>query len=337
MPLVKKSFWRPEDTEFVYRKLLEVRKNELVAREVLPLNTEAPSFSHTYTVENLEETGQAQIVESGNNSDDLPFVGEQGGSVTGKLFIIQAGMKITQDDLDSASARREMGKGNPYPVSEKRLNGARRFIAENENRISFHGLKTKDGKKIIKHGLFNFPGVSVSGVSAIGTLNSPNGDEEKRLLSNMTPIEKLKTFLGAKKDLEKSGKFKAKVCLLSDEDYLDLLMPYSDSETITTLDWLLSKKDILFPGGFVRTQDLNPSIVKFKGTGNNLLGGFVVMENTSDVVELIEAQELNIVTEPMKEIEGYMRIKAYEKIGGVHVHRPEGIIVKTGTSRQVNA
>jgi len=337
MPLTKKAFWRPEDTEFVFRKILEVRKNELVAREILPLNTETPAFSHSYTVEYLEETGSARVTESGNNADDLTFVGEQGGAVTGKLFNIDAGLKVTQDDLDSAAARREMGKGNSYPVSEKRLNGARRFISEQENKICFHGMKSKDEKKIVKHGLFNWPGVSVTPVAPIGTLNSPGNDEEKRLLSNMTTIQKLTTFLTAKKDLEKSGKYKAKICLISDEDFLELLMPFSESETITTLDWLMSKKDILFPGGFVRTQDLNPGVLKKKGNGNNLLGGFVLMENTADVVELIEARELDVVTEPMKEIEGYMRMKAFEKIGGVHVNRPEGILVRTGTSRLVVA
>ncbi|MCH1911052.1 hypothetical protein L9Z17_03350 [Leptospira noguchii] len=44
------------------------------------------------------------------------------------MLVIEAGFRITQDDLDAAEARRQSGKGSEYPVSEKRLNGTRRYI-----------------------------------------------------------------------------------------------------------------------------------------------------------------------------------------------------------------
>lgn len=330
MPITTRNIWRKEDFEYVKKGILTPREDELVARQVFPIDNETPSFAHTYTIEQMRETGEAQVVESGSESGDIPFVGEVGSAENGKLFIIRTGIRVTQDDIDAAASRRTLGKGNPYPVKEKRVDGARKFISEQENKMCFHGL-IKAGK-VIKPGLLNWPGIIIEPVPASGTLNSASTNPQKRSWINKTPEQKLKDLLHAKKILERKGKYKAQICLISDEDWQELLQPYSESSTHSTLDWIAdkNKSDAIFPKGFIRTSDLNGEIATFK-LDSLLAGGFCVLEDTADVVEMIVAKDLEVTETPFDEWKDEVRIKAVEKIGGVHVHRPKGIVVMTGT------
>lgn len=110
--MVDKAVYRKADSEYIQKVILTPRKNELVARAIFDINEDTPSYYHSYTVEHVEDTGSAQIIESGVRSNDMPFIGEKAGSQGDKLFVIRAGFTITQDDLDQAEARRQSGKGS---------------------------------------------------------------------------------------------------------------------------------------------------------------------------------------------------------------------------------
>jgi hypothetical protein len=317
-----RALFRKEDFNYIQKRILTPRKNELVVRSIFSINNETPTYSHTFEVENVQDTGSAQVVESGADSDNIPFVGESVGSQKGVLFKIRDAIRITEDDLEAADARRQSGKGSEYPVQEKRLDAARRFIAESENKLGLHGF-VKAGK-IVQPGLLNWPGVVSEPVSGANT--------DARLFSGKTPQVILKDIIDAKKQLEGSGKFKAAGILISDEDYLHLLNPYSESTTITILQWLLSHQDLVFPKGFIRSQDITPQHSGFKD-GNTKVGGFAIFDDSADVAEFMIARDLEVVQTPWDEYRGEMKIKCHEKVGGIYVYQPKGIVIRTGSSK----
>ncbi|WP_016759910.1 major capsid family protein [Leptospira weilii] len=319
------AIFRKEDSEHIKKELLTPRKNELVARNIFDVNSDTPTYSHSYSAESVEDTGSARIRESGSDADGLPLVGEKATKETDNLLVIEAGFRITQDDLDAAEARRQSGKGSEYPVSEKRLNGTRRYIAEKENRVIFHGWSLS-GKKI-KNGLFNWPGINEGQISEVG--NGKTGIS-KRLWKYKTPEQILADIVDAKAELEGSGKFSAAGILIDDEDYLRLLMPVSSSSNVTTLQWLLQNKELFFPRGFIRTKDLSYNILN-KKIGNDSVGGFCVFDDASDVAEIIIARDLEVVEETFNAFDGQMRVRAFEKVGGIHVYQSKGIVMRYGT------
>ncbi|MFQ3855940.1 major capsid family protein [Leptospira kirschneri] len=324
--MVDKAVYRKADSEYIQKVILTPRKNELVARAIFDINEDTPSYYHSYTVEHVEDTGSAQIIESGVRSNDMPFIGEKAGSQGDKLFVIRAGFTITQDDLDQAEARRQSGKGSEYPVRDKRLNGTRRFIAEQENKVIFHGLKLAG--KTIKQGLFNWSGIGEDNVAATGS----GTGSDKYLFKNKTPEQILNDFIDAKAQLEGSGLYKAAGCLIDDEDYLWLLRPISNQNSMTTLQWLLSNQDLMFPRGFIRTKDLSHKFLN-KKIGSDLVGGFCLFDNSSDVAEIILASDLEVKESLWDGFDGYMKVKAEEKIGGIHVYKPKGIVMRYGTHK----
>lgn len=317
-----RALFRKEDFNYIQKRILTPRKNELVVRSIFPVNNETPTYSHTFEIENVQDTGSAQVVESGADSDNIPFVGESVGSQKGYLYKIRDAIRITEDDLEAADARRQSGKGSEYPVREKRLDGARRYIAEGENRLGLHGFK-KAGK-VVQHGMLNWPGVVSQPVSGANT--------DARLFSGKDPQVILKDFIDAKKELEGTGKFKAAGILLSDEDFLHLLNPYSGATTITILQWLLSHQELVFPKGFIRSQDITPQNSGFMD-GNTKVGGFAIFDDSADVAEFMIARDLEVVQTPWDEYRGEMKIKCHEKVGGIFVYQPKGIVIRTGTSK----
>ncbi len=319
-----RALFRKEDFNHIQKRILTPRKNELVLRSIFPINNETPTYSHTFEVEHVTDTGSAQIVESGADSDNIPFVGESVGSLKGNLFKIRDAIRITEDDLEAADARRQSGKGSEYPVQEKRLDAARRFVSETENKLGIHGY-TKAGK-IVQPGLLNWPGVDIQPVAGANT--------DARLFSGKTPQAILKDIIDAKKQLEGTGKYKASGILISDEDYLTLLNPYSDAVTFTILQWLLTHQEMIFPKGFVRSQDITPANSGFKD-GNTKIGGFCMFDDSADVAELIIARDLEVVQTPWDEYKGELKIKCHEKVGGIFVYQPKGIVIRTGSSKAV--
>ncbi|WP_061266097.1 major capsid family protein [Leptospira interrogans] len=319
------AIFRKEDSEYIQKRIITPRTNELVARSIFSVNTDTPSYAHSYTVEHVENTGSALVRESGVESDDMPFVGEKAGSQGDKLFVIEAGFRITQEDLDQAEARRQSGRGSEYPIRDRRLDATRQFIAEQENRIVFHGLRV--GGKQVKQGLFNWNGILSDMVAA----NGSGSGNEKYLLKNKNPDQILLDLIDAKAQLEGSGKFKAAGCLIDDEDYMWLLRPMPLQNSMTTLQWLLSNKEVMFPRGFIRTKDLSAKVLK-KKVGSNYVGGFCLFDDSPDVAELIIANDLEVRETPWDNFDGNMKVKAIEKIGGIHVYNPKGIVMRYGTN-----
>ncbi|EMM77079.1 major capsid family protein [Leptospira santarosai] len=320
------AIYRKEDSEYIQKRIITARKNELVARSFLPIDEDTPSYSLRYTVEHVEDTGSARIREAGSDSDGMPLIGEKAGTQGDALFVIEAGFKITRDDLEAAEARRQSGKGSEYPVSDKRLDGTRRFIAEQENGIIFNGLKLAG--KIIKPGYFNWPGINEGQVA--DSASSQSGIK-KRLWKYKTPNQILADIVDAKEELEGDGKYHAAGILIDDRDYMRLLMPVTENSTVTTLQWLLQNKDVFFPRGFIRTKNLSYDILG-KTIGNDSVGGFCIFDDAADVAEMILARDLEVIEGDWDKFSGKMKVRAEQKTGGVHVHKPKGIVMRYGTN-----
>ncbi|WP_412054866.1 hypothetical protein [Leptospira interrogans] len=62
------AIFRKEDSEYIQKRIITPRTNELVARSIFSVNTDTPSYAQSYTVEHVENTGSALVRESGVES-----------------------------------------------------------------------------------------------------------------------------------------------------------------------------------------------------------------------------------------------------------------------------
>ena len=141
---------RKEDVLAIENVLYEPKKEELVARQFLRVNTNFPPYAQEIGYDWYDRTGSAKILASGGSAKDVPFVGEKGGRETMKVYDIVSGIRYTKAERQAAQAKAALGKGPSMNLDTMRVSSARRFIAETENRLAFADLLT--GKKAIETG-----------------------------------------------------------------------------------------------------------------------------------------------------------------------------------------
>lgn len=307
-------FLRTEDMLAIENTLYETKKEELLARSFLNINTNFPPFAQEIGYDWYDRTGSAKILAAGASAADVPFVGEKGGRETMKVYDIVTGIRYTKVERMAMQAKSALGKGPVVNLDTTRVATARRFVAETENRLVFVG----DAQHKIK-GLLNMSGITSELVVASGT---GAGDSAKRLWKNKTPRQMLADLLTGKKQVEKGNLFKARVLILDSDHFNQLLEPFSDSSTVTVLKWLTAEG--AYFDRIVVTSAMNNAHNGFRNEN-----AFMILDNSPEIVELAVIQDLDL-GDPVYDILGTSEQAVIERSAGCIIRHPSAIYVGRG-------
>lgn len=305
--------FRKEDLLSIEKTLYAQKEDELVARKIARPNFNHPPYASEIGYDFYSREGSAKLLASGANANDVPFVTEKMGRVTAQVYELVTGIKYTKAERQAVQARQALGKGAPVQLDMLRVESARRFIGEGEDKLFFVG----DSKFKIK-GLLNMTGTTSEDVAQGAVSGSA---AFKRQWANKTPKEMLADILTGKKAIESTGVFKAKLLILSPESRLALLQPYSDLSQMTVLQWMQGQ------GAYF--TDIVES--RYMLAANNGLGvnAFALVDNSPEVMELMIPQELEL-GEPVYDMLGTSAQVASERIAGGAFRHPAGIYIGKG-------
>ena len=304
---------RKEDLLSIENVLYEANKDELIARQIVSVNTNHPPYASEIGYDWFDREGSAIVLASGGSAKDIPFVGEKGGRETMKVYTIATGVRFTKAERMAVQAKAAFGKGPTVQIDTLRVSNARRYVAESENDIFFIG-----NAKFGIPGVLNKSGITAESVAdgAVGT-----GAAKKRW-ENKTPKEILKDLLMGKDSVEESGFFKAKILVLAPTAYNKLLQPYSDQSPMTILSWLTSQ-GMTFEK-IVKSRSLLAAYNGFK-----TVDAFLVMDNTPEVIELAVTEDI-ILGEPVYDVLGTSEQAVTERVAGAIIRHPSAIYVGKG-------
>ena len=300
---------RKEDLLAIENVLYEPKKDELVARSAVQVNSNYPAYAQEIGYDWFNRKGSAKIIAAGGSAKDVPFVGEDGGRETMKVYTIAAGIKYTKAERMAFQAKSALGKGAVVNIDTSRVVTARRFVAETENRLFFVG----DAQHKIK-GILNKAGITVENVSADGTGSST-------LWSTKTPAKILANFLTAKEKVEGAGIFKGRVLMLPPNARLKLLKPYSDQSPMTVLKWL--ETEGLY---FERIIESRAMLSTYNGLGSD---AFCLFDNDPEIIELAVIEDI-LLGDPVYDILGDSEQAVTERCAGAIIRHPSAIYVGKG-------
>lgn len=307
--------FRKEDLLSIEKTLYAQKEDELVARKIARPNFNHPPYASEIGYDFYSREGSAKLLASGADANDVPFVTEKMGRITAQVYELVTGIRYTRAERQAVQARQALGRGAPVQLDMLRVESARRFIGEGEDKLFFVG----DSKYKIK-GMLNMTGATVEDVAQGAFSGSAAA---KRLWANKTPKEILADILTAKKAIESTGVFKAKILVLSPESRLALLNPYSDLSQMTVLQWMQGQ------GAYF--TDIVES--RYMLAANNGLSGsvncFALVDNSPEVMELMIPEELNL-GEPVYDLLEASAQVARERIAGGAFRHPAGIYIGKG-------
>jgi hypothetical protein len=304
---------RKEDLLAIENVLYEAKKDELVARTIANINSRYPAYANEIGYDWYTRRGSAKIIAAGGSAKDIPFVGEDGGRETMKVYTIATGIKYTKAERLAFQAKSALGKGPAVPLDTIRISTARRYVAETENRIFFVG----DSEHAIP-GLLNKTGIVSEDVAASGTGST---DAAKRLWANKTSAQKLDDLLKAKEELEGSGLFKARILVLAPVSSLKLQKPYSEQSPMTIRKWLETEGVY-----FEKIVESRAMLAAYNGLGAN---AFCMLDNDPEVIELTVIQDLEL-GDPIYDILADSEQAVTERTAGAIIRHPSAIYVGKG-------
>lgn len=305
-----------EDLRAIESVLYEPVKKELTARQFMHVNSSFVPYAQEIGYDWYSMKGSAKILAAGGSAKDVPFVGEDGGRETQKVYDIITGIRYTRTERMAVAARNSLGKGPTVSLDMIRVTTARRFVAETENKIAFVG--DKDHKI---QGLLNFTGIKTEDVAG-----GANGStvQEKRKWSNKTPQEILKDLLAGRTEAKQKKLFKANVLLISSNAYNQLLKPFSDLSDKTVLDWLRGQQDFKFEQ-ILECEELDKEYNKISGD----VDVFCICDNRPEVLELAIVEDLTL-GEPVYDLIGTSEMTVTERIGGIILRHPTSVYIGKG-------
>lgn len=307
------AFLRKEDLLAIENILYEPIEKELTARQFLRVNASFPAFAQEIGYEWYKPEGSAKILAAGASAKDIPFVGEDGGRETQKVYEIATGIRYSKAERMAMEAKRTFGKGPSFNLDTVRISTARRYIAEKENKIAFVG----DANFGIK-GLLNFPGVQSASVA------EGKAGTNKKLWENKTPQEILKDLLAGRTAARHKRLFSANVLLIAANAYNQLLKPYSELSDKTVLDWLRGQNDFRFDT-IIECEELDKEYNGIAGS----LDCFCICDNRPEVLELAVVEDITL-GEPVYDILGTAEMTVTERIGGIILRHPSSVFIGTG-------
>lgn len=307
MPLISES-----DLRQIEQTLYTPKESELLARKILRVNTNFNKFAPAIGYRWYTRTGSAKIFAAGGSAKDIPFVGEDGGEKSQKVYDIVTGIRY---DLREIEATQVMATRTDIPsvrLDMLRPETARRAVAELENRIVLLGDSTYGIEGLI----------NATGITSVSVADGAAGSgAAKKLWANKTPKEILKDLSTARTTAKQKGLFNPDTLVLPPDQYDLLDQPYSDTSTMTIRAWLTSQ-GVNFPKVFsAREMGLD-----FNGLGVDCM---LVLDSTPEIAEIAIPRELELRA-PIYDIMGNSEQAVMESIAGAMIRHPSAIYVGKG-------
>jgi hypothetical protein len=305
------SFLTEEDLKQIEQTLYAPKERELKLRQIVRVNTNFNKATRTLEYRAYSRKGSAKIFAYGASARDIPFVDEDSTAYSKKVYDIATGIQYNFSELEASQAR--LGIGPYIPLDMVRVETARRYIAEMENKIGFVG-DTKIGLK----GLLNHDGINVADVAQGATGADAAA---KRLWANKTPKEILADIRTARTTARAEGIFNPDTLVLPPAQYDMLDQPYSDTSTMTVRQWLAS-----VGAGFNRVFEAKELSSSYSGYSLNVM---LVMDSNPEVIELAVTREMEMFP-PIYDILKNSQQAVLESTAGVIVRHPSAIYVGKG-------
>lgn len=293
-------------------------EEELVHRSVFSINSSWASFAREIGYDYWKKQGSAKILASGGAAKDVPFVGEEGGRVTQKVYTIASGIRYTKAEMQAVAAKRALGKGPGLQLDTNRVASARRFIFEKEAAIAFVG----DSEFGIK-GLFDstFYGTDLGTMENVAEGATGATAAAKRLWSNKTAAEILTDLRTARKAIQTDGLFTARTLVLPPDQFEELTKPFSAYIPATLLSWL-NTEGMYFEKIVVSNQ--------MKATNNgDTVDYFLLMDNNPINIELSLINDISLGN-PVEDIVGTQEQAVLLDTAGIIVRHPGALYVGKG-------
>lgn len=305
------SFLTEEDLKQIEQTLYAPKERELKLRQIVRVNTNYNRAARSLEYKSYSRKGSAKIFAYGASAKDIPFVDEDASTTQKPVYDIATGIRYTFAELEANQAR--LGLGPYMPLDMVRVETARRYIAEMENKIGFVG-DTKIGLK----GLLNHDGINVADV----TQGATGADAAaKRLWANKAPKEILADIRTARTTARAEGIFNPDTLVLPPAQYDMLDQPYSDTSTMTVRQWLAS-----VGAGFNRVFEAKELSSSYSGYSLNVM---LVMDSNPEVIELAVTREMEMFP-PIYDILKNSEQAVLESTAGVIVRHPSAIYVGKG-------
>lgn len=286
------SLINPRDLKALDKRVFEPKQSELKARSIFALKTDIPAGARTYSYDIMTRSGAAKILAPG--ATDVPLVDADLEEETVKIYSIAAAFGV---DIQEVREANMLG----ISIDTTKAELVRKAIAEKENQIAFSG----DSKHNIK-GLTDITGIQV--------LAAAVGESTKTTWKDKTGDEILQDILTAKGKVDILNGHEADTLLLTPNAKQQLqLKVYNEFTKQTVLQYLISESL------FARIETVND----LKGKGTDGADCFVVLDSSSDVVEL--GIPMDIMRHPQEYKFPRTKVPFEERTTGLIVRYPMAI------------
>ena len=295
-----------EDLRQIESILYREKEDELVGRQIFSIKTDFTAGAEEIGFDSFSRQGTAKILAAGAGAADVPFVDGDKVRHTQKVFTLANGFMIKKRRLKAIEAANLNGKGPQINDETLKIETARRFMSELEDRIIFNGDTDHNIDGVLTH----------AGISSEVTTSAT-------AWASATPTQILADLREAKNQLEESGFFKARVLVLSQKAWNVLQAPFSTETIITIAQWLQSQGSY-----FDTVVTTRAMLTEFNGStfSDDI---FMVVDNEPENIQLGLVEDM-VMNEPDRDFLGDMKFSITEEFGGPMIRHPSAIAVRTG-------
>lgn len=279
------------DLEAIENTIYEAKKEELVARSIIDVETSYDPGAETIGYDMLSESGAAKV--TSNGADDIPLVDGDLNRQTQKIVTIEDGFKVTTQERRNAEYANR-------PIRTQKAATARRVIAERENEITFVG-----DSELGVPGLVN--------ASNINTYDVPtDSDSDGTLWEYKTGFEIIDDIREARKKVNTQPGFNADTLVLPSEQYQRLQEPVNQYNTNTVMSYI---EDMGWFDNIVETNYLEEA----DPDGSNDVG--LVIDTDPSNVQLALPMDI-MMHDPITLDNNDVRVNLEERFAGIVLRYP---------------
>lgn len=293
--------------EYIYKEVFEIEYAKLRAPDFIPVSTEVPQGSLTFTYRMWDKKGRARIIH--NFSSDLPKADVVAKEFPSPVIWVGDSYGYSIGDLQRAAMTNA-------PLEQLKANAARWAIEQLAEEIACAG-SAQDGVP----GLINAPGIvgttPIASSGWITLINSIGAATPSQPASAVAAVQQIASDVNAMKNKIRTatlGLHDPDTCLLPTPLYTALdTAPRSPAFTDDTfLDYLRKLTKMNF--------DYWPQL---DDKGSDGLGRVMVYEKDPEVLRLILAQPFTQTPPQPRQLA--WEIPCYAQYGGVMVIRPQAV------------
>ncbi len=306
MKMITDSLITQEDLRQIESVLYREKEDELIGRKAFQSITEFTPGAEEIGFDSFSRQGSAKILAAGAGAADVPMVDGDKVRHTQKVFTLANGFNIDRRRLKALEASNTNGKGPQINDETLKIETARRFMAELEDRIVFNGDADHGIDGVLTH-----TGIS-SEVSTSATA-----------WASATPTQILADLREAKDQLENAGFFKARLLVISPTAWNVLQQPFSTETIITLAQWLQTQGSY-----FDQIMTSRTMLNAFNGStfSDDI---FLVVDNDPENIQLALVEDM-VLNEPERDFLGNLKFSVVEEFGGPMIRHPSAIAVRTG-------